>query len=270
MIGDPVDHSLSPTIHNFWLEQRGLRGTYGATRCTAPQLEHFLQRRRSDPVWRGCNVTMPLKQLAAELAEELDPGAVAIGAVNCIVPCGGALRGYNTDLDGVTAALGGEDLSGKRAVVIGSGGAARAAVVALDRRGADIVVLARKGPRCEAMIGLAPGLKVAPIYAIAEAIKEAAVVINATPLGMAGAPGMPAAILDNLGAAPGALALDMVTSPLRTEFLADAEAAGLRPVDGLNMLIGQARRAFELFFGSAPPSGDVELRTRLTGSLPAD
>lgn len=269
VIGDPIAHSLSPAIHAFWLQRLGLSGSYRATRCTSDELEPFLASRRDDPTWRGCNVTMPLKQQAALLLDQLDSRAAATGAVNCIVPGGVGLSGFNTDLDGVDAALGDENLAGRWAVVLGSGGAARAAVVALAKRGTQVAVLARKGPRSAAMTDLTPGLQVAPLYAGAEAFEGAAVIINATPLGMRGEAEMPLFILEHLGLARGALAIDMVSNPSRTEFLAAAHAAGLRTADGLTVLIGQARRAFELFFGCPPPPGDDELRARLTTRLPA-
>ena len=268
VIGDPVDHSLSPAIHNFWLDRLGLSSQYCATRCGPAGLVPFLATRRRDPAWHGCSVTMPLKRPVLPLLDALDPDAAASRAVNCIVPRVEGLVGHNTDVDGVTAALGDIDLTGKRAVVSGAGGGARAALVALARRGAHIVILARNAARREALLTLAPDIQAAPLHAIVEALEEAAVLINATPLGMGGA-ASPAFMIDGLAHARGTRVVDMVYAPLETELLAAARALGLPTADGLTMLIGQARRAFMLFFGTEPPPGDAELRARLRPIVPS-
>jgi shikimate dehydrogenase len=254
LIGDPVTHSLSPAIHRHWLKLAGLAGDYRAVRCALADLPDYLARRRADPDWRGCNVTMPLKAEAARLTDRADSLLAASGAANCIVPRDGALVAFNTDVTGIRAALADYDLKGRKAVIIGKGGAARAAAFFLGQQCAELTILAR-----DAALGL-----ISPDEA-ARALAGAAVVVNATPLGMAGGPVMPRYILEALAtAAPGAVAFDMVYDPHETEFLLSARAARLRTIDGLTMLIGQARRAFELFFGVAPPpGGDEALRERL-------
>lgn len=270
VIGDPIVHSLSPAIHLHWLRSLSLPGDYRATRCTPADLPAYLASRRTNSAWRGCNLTMPLKEQAAALLDELDDDALATGAVNCIVRSEGRLLGHNTDVDGVSAALGASDLAGARAVIIGAGGAARAAIVELAHRNATLMVATRDVDRARALPKVATGLTLLPFDEAPAAIAGAALVINATPLGMAGAPAIPQAILDSLAAAPEALALDMVYRPLETPFLKAAAAAGLRTSDGLTMLIGQARRAFHLFFGAEPPASDEDLRARLIAQLRAD
>src|SRR5207253_5298056 len=98
VIGDPIAQSKSPVIHRYWLDRLGIEGDYVRTRVAADELAGFLARRRSDPEWRGCNVTIPHKETIIPLLDRLDPSAEAIGAVNCVVPEGGALVGYNTDI----------------------------------------------------------------------------------------------------------------------------------------------------------------------------
>jgi shikimate dehydrogenase len=238
VIGDPIAHSKSPAIHGFWLESLGIEAVYRATLVT--DLSEFFCARRRDPDWRGCNVTAPHKQAVIPFLDEASP----IGAVNCIVPDGDRLIGLNTDVDGVNEALAGADLA--KVVLIGSGGAARAVLVALGPA-ANIVSITRRNMDD---VGL---------------IEGATLIVNATPLGMAHTGPMPEALLAALSsAAPGATAFDMVYQPLDTPFLRAAGAAGLRNVDGLTMLIGQARQAFRLFFGAEPPAEhDAQLRNLL-------
>jgi shikimate dehydrogenase len=238
VIGDPIAHSKSPAIHNFWLDLLGIEAVYRATLIT--DLNDYFRERRGDPDWRGCNITAPHKQAVIPFLDEASP----IGAVNCVVRDGDRLVGLNTDVDGVNEALAGADFS--RVVTIGAGGAARAVTAALgpDR---DIVSITRRNID---NIGLIAG---------------ATLIINATPLGMDHAGPMPATLLAALpSAAPGATAFDMVYQPLDTLFLQAARAAGLRTVDGLTMLIGQARQAFRLFFDADPPAEhDAQLRDLL-------
>jgi len=235
VIGDPIAHSKSPAIHNFWLECLGLEAAYRATLVT--DLNAYFDARRGDPDWRGCNITAPHKQAAIPLLDEASP----IGAVNCVVRDGDRLIGLNTDVDGVNEAIAGADLG--RIVMIGAGGAAKAVRAALgpDR---DIVSITRRNIDDTGLIA------------------GATLIINATPLGMNHARPMPEALLAALpSAAPCATAFDMVYQPLDTPFLQAARAAGLRSVDGLTMLIGQARVAFRLFFGAEPPAEhDAQLR----------
>jgi shikimate dehydrogenase len=262
VIGDPIAQSKSPIIHKYWLKQLGIESEYVRTQVAPIDLVDFIGRRRADPRWCGCNVTIPHKQAIMPLADRLDPGAEAIGAVNCVIPEASGLAGYNTDIDGVAAALDSVELEGRKAVVIGAGGGARAVVAYLAQRSADIVVLARNPAKADELSSLAP-VRILPLEQAVDAFEGAAAVINATSMGMAGADPMSQSLLAAVRThTEDAILFDMVTTPADTEFL----ACGDRTVDGLTMLIGQARRAFELFFGSSPPQGDAELRRLLTGA----
>ncbi|MBX3561777.1 MAG: shikimate dehydrogenase [Sphingomonas sp.] len=255
VIGDPVAQSRSPAIHGGWLAEAGIEADYKATRVTCEEVEDFLAGRRSDPAWRGCNVTAPLKQAVIPHLDRLDPAATKIGAVNCIVPEADGLTGYNTDVDGVTTALDGADLAGASVAMIGAGGAARAGLAALAQLGAaDIRLLARTPERAEPLRAVAPfaafGFDQAP-----QAMAGVMGIVNASSLGMAHIGPMPPALLDALPCAlPSAIAFDMVYNPPETAFLTAARAHGLRPVGGFVMLEGQARRAFRLFFGDLAPA----------------
>lgn len=265
VIGDPIAHSRSPAIHDHWLRELGLSGRYQATQVAAAGLADYLSTRRQDPDWRGCSVTAPHKEAVLPHLDRLSGAAEQIGAVNCIVPEGTILTGHNTDVAGILAALAGIDIIDRRAILIGAGGAARAAVYALHQADAgEIVILARDPARAEPLVALAPGRAHAASLTDAAPFRDAALLINATPLGMPHAPPFPPTIFAHFPQlAPGAAALDMVYDPLDTPFLAAARAAGLRPIDGLAMLIGQARRAFRLLFGADPPADEAALRRLL-------
>jgi shikimate dehydrogenase len=268
VIGDPIAQSKSPLIHKHWLSVLGLEGDYVRTRVAADELDAFLEKRRADPNWRGCNVTIPHKERIVPLLARLNASAQAIGAVNCVVPESARLTGHNTDVDGVGAALDSADIAHQRVAVIGAGGGARAVVAYLAERGAGQIVLVVRNPeRAEALRPLARGVEfaVVPFDQADLAFNGVAALVNASPLGMAGAPEMPRAIIDAVTAhAPGITLFDMVTTPADTPLLQAARKAGAAQlVDGLAMLIGQARRAFELFFGCVPPPGDSELREKL-------
>ena len=255
VIGDPVAHSLSPAIHTSWIAALGLDARYEATPVTPEGLPTYLADRRADPDWRGCNVTSPHKIAIAQLVDRRTSTAERTGAVNCVFRDGDALVGDNSDIAGIAAALGSAEIAGRKTVILGAGGAAAPAVDHLLEQGAaDIVLLARDPDRAAPLSRRAPGrLRAAPFAG--EEIAGASVVINATPLGLLGGMPMPAAILAALpSAAPGATVLDMVYRPERTPLLASAEAAGLRAVTGMVMLIGQARPSFELFFGRSAPA----------------
>lgn len=259
VIGQPIAHSLSPTIHRFWLAAVGIDATYEATAVGTAELPAFLAARRSVAGWRGSNVTAPHKQAVLQLLDRLDEAAVAIGAVNCVYPRDSQLIGTNTDFDGIGEALSHLPIQGETVAVIGAGGAARAAIRWLDEQGAEAVaVVVRRPQAAEAM---SRGVKVFAFNEAWEAFSSASLVINATPLGLARAEAMPAPLLDAVRGARVRAAFDMVYRPLDTPFLQAAREGGAQTVDGLTMLIGQARRSFALFFGSAPPADkDLELR----------
>lgn len=262
VIGDPIGHSKSPLIHGFWLDALGLDGAYTATRVVGDDLGAFFADRRADPAWRGCNVTIPHK--LAVMEHVADPGDVrgTIGAMNTVLrQPDGSLIGTNTDAAGFYGPLAEHDLAGAPVVVVGAGGAARAVLFALARAGVGHVTLFNRSPLKAAGLLATFGLKgdVVPLDA---PLPEAALLVNATLLGMTGQP--PLTIdLDPLP--EDAVVYDIVYAPLETPLLAQARARELATVDGLEMLIGQAALAFELFFGAAAPrERDPELRELLT------
>ena len=276
VIGDPIAQSKSPIIHGFWMQKLGLEAEYRRHLVRSTDLADYAALRREDPQWRGCNVTMPHKQSFTGLVDRLDSLASKIGAVNTVVREGGELIGSNTDAGGFCEPLQG-DLDRQHyfrmARVLGTGGAARAIVAALAKKGFVVVLAGRDPAKARALLDeLAPGgdhhaVDIAHFAEPTDFVfddREGCLdlVINASPLGMRGQPPL---VFDWSHAPPGAIAYDIVTDPVETAFLADARAAGHRTIDGLAMLIGQAALAFELFFGQpSPREHDAELRALLT------
>ena len=277
VIGDPIAQSKSPKIHNFWLEKLGIDAEYRACHVRAEELADYLRQRRDDPLWRGCNVTMPHKQAVMPLLDHIEAPADSIGAVNTILPGGkGGLSGTNTDASGFLEPLKavlGQTHYFRMARIIGTGGAARAIIAALAGQGFTLVVAGRDPAKARALLDeLAPKGEHHAIhlshfadptdFAFDDREGCCDLVINASSLGMQGQAPL---AFDWSHAPPGAIAYDIVTAPLDTVFLQGAAARGHRTIDGLAMLIGQAAVAFERFFGAAPPrEHDSELRNILT------
>lgn len=276
VIGDPIAHSKSPAIHNFWLEKLGAAPTYRAQHVLSDKLGDYIKSRRSDSEWRGCNITMPHKQAVVDLADRLDPVATQIGAINTLVREGDQLIGYNTDAVGFLEPLRGElsqEHYFRMARVLGTGGASRAIVAGLAGQGFTIVLAGRNPDKARSILEeVAPKGQHHAVHLdhFAEPTDFAFddrdgcldLVVNASPLGMRGQSEL---AFDWSHAPPGAIAYDIVTDPLDTALLRNARAAGHQTLDGLNMLIGQAAAAFEKFFGQAAPrEHDAQLRELLT------
>ncbi|PKP99769.1 MAG: shikimate dehydrogenase [Alphaproteobacteria bacterium HGW-Alphaproteobacteria-13] len=262
VIGDPIAHSKSPLIHGFWLKALGIAGEYRRAHVKAEGLAAYVAERRADPDWRGCNVTIPHKIAMMDLVD--DPGDIrgTIGAMNTVVrQPDGSLIGTNTDAAGFYAPLAELDLEGAPVAVVGAGGAARAVLFALARAKVGHVTILNRSPLKAMALLAAFGLK-GDVVGLDAPLPPAALLVNASSLGMTGQPPLE---LDLSPLPEGAIVYDLVYAPLRTALLRAAEARGLDIVDGLDMLIGQAALAFELFFGAPPPEGrDEELRALLT------
>jgi shikimate dehydrogenase len=250
VIGSPVRHSLSPAIHNAAYAATGLDWVFLALEVPPGRGADAV---RAVPVLGlgGLSVTMPHKDAAAQACDELSADATALRTVNTVVPrSDGSLYGDSTDGEGFVRSLddAGLDLTDRAVLVIGAGGAARAVALAAGRRGARLTIAARRADAAAAAAALAPGGRAIGVDALADAVAEAAVVVNATPVGMGGerllAPGA-------LG--PGQWAVDLVYHPAETPFLLDAAAAGATTVGGLGMLVHQAALAFEQVTGVAAP-----------------
>jgi shikimate dehydrogenase len=262
VIGDPIAHSKSPLIHRFWLDALDLEGDYRSVHVTPDALADYLAAARDDPAWQGCNVTLPHKSAVMDLVG--DPGGVraTIGAMNTVIRGeGGALIGTNTDAAGFYSPLAGLELEGRHAVVVGAGGGARAVLFALAKVGIGRVTMLNRNVLKAAALLSSFGIK-GDALPIGAPLPPADLLVNASPLGMVGQPPLE---LDLAPLPEHAVVYDIVYAPLETGLLAQARERELDAVDGLEMLVGQAALAFELFFGAEPPRDrDEELRALLT------
>lgn len=261
VIGDPIAHSKSPLIHRFWLDALDIPGAYRAAHVTADGLADYIRRRRDDADWTGCNVTIPHKRAVLALVD--DPGGIeaTIGAANTLLrDSDGRIIATNTDAAGFYAPIAGLDLAGEPAVVIGSGGAAHAVLFALARADIGSVTLVARNPLAGAALLTRFGLR-GNVRGFDGALPPARLIVNASPLGMTGQPPL---TLELGRQDESCVVYDLVYAPVETVLLSTATDRGLDTVDGLEMLIGQAALAFELFFGTSPPRElDDDLRRLL-------
>lgn len=248
--GHPLGHTLSPGMHNAAFKELGIAGRYVVLPTKSEELEDVLDL-TVELNLRGFNVTIPHKESIVPLLDRLDDAARQAKAVNTVVNQGGELVGMNTDVHGVakTFEKAGVQAKGKRVLIVGAGGAARACVSYLSPLGARISVVNRTRARAEV---LANDFKGVQILERSEAEKAPFdVVINCTPLGMKGFPDeMP---ISAMVLRPGQFVFDTVYNPSMTGFLAEAQRRGAVVESGMEMLIQQAVRSFEIWTGRAPP-----------------
>ncbi|HEV7862774.1 MAG TPA: shikimate dehydrogenase [Acidimicrobiia bacterium] len=282
VIGDPVAHSLSPTLHNAAFEALGLdwvyvafpvpRGRGAGAVAAVPALG-----------LAGLNVTMPHKEDVAGACDELTPDAAALRSVNTVLSLpDGQTLGDSTDGPGFLDALAedGIAVAGRPVLVLGAGGAARAVVLALGRAGAEVTVAARRPDAAESAAALAPAARAVPLGALAPPTgsRPAArpwaggvvdpavfsVVVNATPLGMSGGDPLP---VDPQALHADQAVVDLVYHPADTPLLTAARARGAVAVNGLGMLLHQAARSFTLWTGQSAPLD--AMRAAVTAALAA-
>jgi shikimate dehydrogenase len=272
VMGWPIAHSLSPRLHGYWLNAHGVDGAYVPLAVPREEFARVIESLRHSG-FAGVNVTVPHKEAAFAIAHELDDAAQAAGAANLLIFDGGKISGRNTDAAGLAASLGEalakNALVGKDAVLLGTGGAARAAVLALAELGVrEIRIVGRNPGRGEVLAREFAGRVKTPLRAMAwsdwtKAADGAGVLVNATSAGMAGKEKLELP-LDPLPV--NAVVTDLVYNPLETDLLLRAQARGNRIVDGLGMLMHQAVPAFEAFYGERPqvtPALRAELKKAL-------
>jgi shikimate dehydrogenase len=265
ILGDPVAHSLSPQMHNAALTALGINGIYVPFHVTPEHLAAAVAGVRALQI-AGLSVTVPHKERIIPLLDEIDPAAQLIGAVNTVVNRAGRLIGYNTDAPGFLQAL--RDTLNfsprhQEVVLIGAGGAARAALVALAQEGAATIVVANRTaeraidlvasccgefPACQMV---ATGLDACNLGGF---LSRADLLVNTSAIGLSGE-SFPAAII--AGLKPSALIFDMVytRTTASTPLVSQGESAGHRTADGHSMLIAQGEAAFTLWTGADPPAG---------------
>lgn len=255
VMGWPISHSRSPRIHNHWLEQYGFDGVFVPLAVPPERGEQAI---RALPAlgFRGCNVTVPYKELAYRTVDRRDPLAERMRAVNLIVVGpDGSLEGRNTDgygfLENLKAGCPGWSAEAGPAVVLGAGGAARAVVVSLLDAGApEVRLVNRTRARAEELATeLGGAINVVDWASRETALENAALLVNTTTQGMTGHDPLD---LDLRALPADAVVNDIVYAPLVTPLLAAAEARGNRTVGGIGMLLHQARPAFAAWFGIDP------------------
>lgn len=255
IIGMPVTHSRSPVLHNFWLAAHGIKGAYVPLAVAPERLKDALPGLVALG-FRGCNVTMPHKQTAMALLDRVNETALRIGAVNTIVvEADGTLSGFNNDGNGFVQSLR-DALPGWRAdagpiLLLGAGGAARAVVVALLENGARQIRIAnRTAAKAQAIASEFGAAVTAVSWAERNAaMADVALLVNCTNQGMIGKPALD---VDLARLAPSTLVADLIYTPLETPFLAAARARGCVTLNGLGLLLNQARLAFKAWFGVLP------------------
>jgi shikimate dehydrogenase len=266
LIGWPAAHSRSPLIHHYWLRALGIEGGYNIEAVPPEGFAEFVLH-LSAHGFVGANVTLPHKERALALSVP-DARARAVGAANTLWYEGGELRSTNTDIEGFinnleACAKGWDKIDD--ALVLGAGGSSRAVVFGLVERGIKRVHLANRTIERARALADQFGATVQPIAweTIGEALPRAGLLVNTTSLGMHG---QPALELDTRLLPSHALVADLVYVPLETPLLAAARARGLKTADGLGMLLHQAVRGFELWFGQRPEV-TAELRALVEADL---
>jgi shikimate dehydrogenase len=262
VLGDPVAHSLSPRLHGHWLRRYKLPGHYVPMRVQQSDLSDVL---RALPLmgFKGVNVTIPHKEHVLSFADSVTDRAALIGAANTLTfTAQGRIQADNTDgigfLSNIRQSIPGWTGAQGPALVLGSGGASKAIVSALLNDGAPIVHVANRTRSRADGLRDQFGAKVVPQdwTTIPSLVRDAALIVNTTSLGMHGQPPM---AVDLSGTSPATVVTDIVYTPLRTELLIEAERHGCQTVDGLGMLLHQAVPGFERWF-SYTPTVDDELR----------
>lgn len=265
VIGWPVAHSRSPLIHNFWLERYKIDGVYIPLPVKGENFE-ILIRGMMAAGFRGCNVTIPHKERAFQICDVLDPNAQHIRSVNTLMfRDDGSIYGTSTDGDGFIASLEAQNVNLEKgsALILGAGGAARSVVAALVQRNISVFIANRTYERA---------VELAKAYDLAQAIKwhewpkhleNITLLVNATSLGMEGANSCD---FDLTHASKDMVVSDIVYVPRETPLLKAARQRGLKTVEGLGMLLHQARFGFSQWFG-VDPVVDQEITELLASSL---
>jgi len=268
VIGSPIGHSISPAFQQAALDHAGIKASYLAYDVAASDVGEFVRGLR-EPGVMGINITAPHKGAVMPFLDEIDDWATAAGAVNTIVNRQGRLTGHNTDGSGFLRALRDEcgfSPRGRRALVLGAGGSARAVVLALSRDGASGLIIANRTlSKAEGMAELAQqnGVvataiplelgKIKGVSQVTEAAQAADLIVNCTSMGMTNGPGEGSTPVTKDQIPAAALVNDLVYNPRVTPLLREAAAAGAQTLGGIHMLVYQGATAFEMWTGKPAP-----------------
>lgn len=259
VIGDPVRHSLSPRLHNAGFAALGLDWFYVACPVAKGQAAQAIEAMRTLSI-EGLSVTMPHKKSVAVAVDDLSPTAAKLGAVNCVRRDGDRLVGENTDGIGFVDSLRSQlhmDPDGLTIVIVGAGGAARSIALAMAEHGAQVGIFNRTASSAEEVVEI---VGAASSVVQEEAIRDADIIVNATPLGMSN---------DSLPFDPSLLSkgqslIDLIYEPEKTALLVEAESLGVKTLNGVGMLLHQAGAQFQLWTGCEPPLKEMAQAVGLT------
>jgi shikimate dehydrogenase len=258
VIGDPIEHTLSPTMHNAAFQHLNLNMVFLAFRVTPDQLEHAVKGVRALGI-RGLNVTMPHKNSVTMFLDDADASVRFLHAANTILNQDGRLRGFNTDGIGAVRALksNGVDLSGKKVLLLGAGGAAKAIAFALAKEVDELYILNRDAAKARELSSMLEpwGKKIVADELspnqIREQLQTSDLLINATSVGMN--PNPNESVVELPWLRPGLCVMDIVYNPFETKLIRDAKAAGAKTVNGVEMLLYQGAASFEIWMGCKAP-----------------
>lgn len=264
LVGCPVEHSVSPAMHNACFRALGLDYEYRLAPVEPGMLTAFMGGAMRRGHVRGCNVTIPHKVEVMRHLDEVEGAAGAIGAVNTVLNDEGVLKGYNTDYLGGVKALEEEygDLKDAGVVILGAGGAARALTYGLGRKARSVTVLNRAPRKAEALVesfkkDASASLRHGSLGELGDHLGSADILVNATPVGMSPHTNQTPAPMELLHR--DLLVYDLVYNPPETRLLKEAERAGSKTLSGLRMLVYQGAEAFRLWTGLEPPT-DLMMR----------
>ncbi len=259
VIGDPIEHTMSPVMHNAAFKKLGLDYVYLAFPVKQEELGQAIEGMRALNI-RGLSITIPHKVTVSPFLDELDTLADKIGAINTIVNSNGVLKGYNTDATGFLQALleRGIEPKEKRVVILGAGGASRAISFTLAERGASLVILNRTWDKAEVCANRISEIFQSEATALklnrenlATSLSQADILVNATSVGMS--PNINETPVTSNLLKPSLIVFDIVYNPIKTRLQREAEVAGATVISGLDMLVWQGALAFEKWTGLKAP-----------------
>lgn len=267
VIGNPVAHSLSPYIHQYWLEKAGCHGAYMRKKSTPATFENDLDTLFADPCFRGANITVPFKTKALNYAAQVSKEARIVGAANVLRRAkNGQIVAENTDIAGFLAPLAEKTKAQtlRKAVIIGAGGAARAVIYACHKQGIKNIILTSRTDEktrhtAKALQNMAK-IETADWKMRAQSLEGADLLVNASAGGMSGGAPLDFSLA---GLPEKALVYDLVYTPRQTALLEEAAARGHTTIGGLDMLIAQAQPSFAWFFGAFPKDADGARRVAM-------
>ena len=259
IIGDPIEHTMSPVMHNAAFKNKGVDYVYLAFRVKKEELGQAIGGMRALNI-KGLSITIPHKVAVIQFLDELDTLADKIGAINTIVNSNGVLKGYNTDATGFLQALleRGIEPKGKRVVILGAGGASRAISFILAERGSSLVILNRTWDKAKVCADRISEIFQSEVTALklnrenlATALSQADILVNTTSVGMN--PNINETPVTSNLLKPGLIVFDIVYNPIKTRLQREAEVAGATVISGLDMLVWQGALAFEKWTGLKAP-----------------